>query len=87
MLGSCTVYLHIRNKTFEVLCQVTNTDDCFLMGRVLAKAMGYISYPEILPPIKMTSIKTAQAETNMPGREFCIFALEDTDKMQGKPEM
>ena len=45
------------------------------MGRILAKAMGYISYPEILPPIRMkqnfqTSIKTAQAEKNTPEPEF-----------------
>ena len=73
VLGSCTVYLHIRNKTFEVLCQVTNTDDCFLMGRTLAKAMGYVSYPEIQPPFKaeQTSIKTAQIE---PGKLNASFS-------------
>ena len=57
------------------------------MGRVLAKAMGYISYPEILPPTKMASIKTAQAETDTSGREFRIFALKDTNEMQSKPIM
>ena len=35
----------------------------------------------------MTSIKIAQVEINTSGSEFHIFALEDTDKMQGKPEM
>ena len=48
---------------------MTNTDDCLLMGRTLAKAMGYINYPDIKPPAKskqnmQTSIKTAQTEMN-----------------------
>ena len=67
VLGSMTIFLHVGNKTFKALCQVTNTDDCLLMGRTLAKAMGYINYPDIKPPTKskqnmQTSIKTAQTE-------------------------
>ena len=50
VLGSMTIFLHVGNKTFKALCQVTNTDDCLLMGRTLAKAMGYINYPDIKPP-------------------------------------
>ena len=47
---------------------MTNTDDCLLMGRALAKIMGYIDYPDIKPPIKIkqntqTNIKVVQAET------------------------
>ena len=62
-------FLHVNNKTFKALCQVTNTDDCLLMGRVLAKTMGYIDYPDIKPPIKIkhnteTNIKAVQAKTN-----------------------
>ena len=64
-----TVFLHVGNKTFKALCQVTNTDDCLLMGKALAKAMGYINYPDIKPPTKskqsmQTSIKAAQTEMN-----------------------
>ena len=64
-----TIFLHVNNKTFKALCQVTNTDDCLLMGRALAKTMGYIDYPDIKPPTKIkqntqTNIKTARAETN-----------------------
>ena len=67
VLGSMTVFLHVGNKTFKALCQVTNTDDCLLMGRTLAKTMGYINYPDIKPPTKskqnmQTSIKTAETE-------------------------
>ena len=69
VLGSITIFLHIDNKTFEALCQVTDTDDCFLMGRVLAKAMGYVDYPDIKPPTRMnkkpnTSVKVVQAKTS-----------------------
>ena len=69
VLGSMTVVLHVGNKTFKALCQVTNTDDCLLMGRTLAKAMGYINYPDIKPPTKskqsmQANIKAAQIEMN-----------------------
>ena len=48
---------------------MTNTDDCLLMGRTLAKTMGYIDYPDIKPPTKIkqntqTNIKAVKAETN-----------------------
>ena len=64
-----TIFLHVNNNTFKALCQVTNTDDCLLMGRALAKTMGYIDYPDIKPPTKIkqntqTNIKVVQAETN-----------------------
>ena len=64
-----TIFLHVNNKTFKALCQVTNADDCLLMGRALAKTMGYIDYPDIKPPTKIkqntqTNIKAVQAETN-----------------------
>ena len=69
VLGSMTIFLHVNNKTFKALCQVTNTDDCLLMGRALAKTMGYIDYPDIKPPTKIkqntqTNIKAVQAKTN-----------------------
>ena len=64
-----TIFLHVNNNNFKALCQVTNTDDCLLMGRALAKTMGYIDYPDIKPPTKIkqntqTNIKVVQAETN-----------------------
>ena len=63
-----TIFLHVNNKTFKALCQVINTDDCLLMGRALAKTMGYIDYPDIKPPTKIkqntqTNIKTGQTKT------------------------
>ena len=67
ILGSITIFLHVGNKTFKALCQVTDKDDCFLMGRVLANAMGYVDYPDIMPPTRMnqklsTSVKSIQAK-------------------------
>ena len=55
------------------------------MGRTLAKAMGYVNYPEILPPVevKQTSIKSAQAETNEPDTEFSNFRNLNTNKAKG----
>ena len=69
VLGSITIFLHVGKKTFKALCQVTDTNDCFLMGRVLAKTMGYVDYPDIQPPTRMnqkpsTSIKPIQTETS-----------------------
>ena len=69
VLGSMTIFLHVNNETFKALCQVTNPDDCFLMGRALARTMGYIDYPDIKPPTKVkqntqTNITAMQAETN-----------------------
>ena len=64
-----TIFLHVNNKTFKALCQVTNTDDSLLMGRALAKTMGYIDYPDIKSPTKVKqntqmNIKAVQAKTN-----------------------
>ena len=64
-----TIFVHVNNKTFKALCQVTNTDDCLLMGRALAKIIRYVDYTDIKPPTKIkqniqTNIKAVQAETN-----------------------
>ena len=85
VLGSMMIFLHVGNKTFKALCQVTNTDDCLLMGRTLVKTMGYINYPDIKPPTKskqnmQTSIKTAQTEMNT----VCIEAAPNPQRKQCK---
>ena len=50
VLGSCTVYLYAGKRILKVLCQVTDTDECFLIGRQNARVMRYVNYPEISPP-------------------------------------
>ena len=90
VLGSMTVFLHVGNKTFKALCQVTNTDDCLLMGRTLAKAMEYINYPDIRPPTKskqkmQTNAKAAQSEMNTADTETASDPQREQCK-QTKPE-
>ena len=62
LLGSMTIFLHVNNKTFKALWQVINTDDCLLMGRALAKTMGYIDYLDIKLPTKIK--QNTQTKTN-----------------------
>ena len=45
-------------EPFKVLCQVTDTDECFLMGRQTAKVIMYVRYPEISPPAQFQSEQT-----------------------------
>ena len=49
-LGSCVVYLHIDNKVFPTIFEVTDTPGPIILGRKHAKAMGYVQYPAIKPP-------------------------------------
>ena len=90
VLASITVFLHVGNKTFKALCQVTNTDDCLLMGRALAKAIGYINYPDIKPPTKskqtmQTNARTAPTEMNTIVTETALDLQREQCK-QTKPE-
>ena len=48
-LGSCVVYLHIDNKVFPTIFEVTDTPGPIILGRKHAKAMGYVQYPVIKP--------------------------------------
>ena len=49
-LGSYVVYLHIDNKVFPTIFEVTNTPGPIILGRKQVKAMGYVQYPAIKPP-------------------------------------
>ena len=95
VLGSITIFLHVGKKTFKALCQVTDTNDCFLMGRVLARTMGYVDYPDIQPPTRMnqklsTSVKAVQAKTSTSFSELTsnLSQLKQSHKKQPikKPE-
>ena len=72
------LFLCVNNNTFKALCQVINTDDCLLMGRALAKTIGYIDYPDIKAPTKIkqntqTNIKAVQAETSTVDTESAVY--------------
>ena len=86
------IFLHVNNKTFKALCQVTNTDDCPLMGRALAKTMGYIDYPDIKPPTKIkqntqTNIKAARAETSTVDTESASEPQQNQSKQTSAKSM
>ena len=49
-LGSCVLHLHIDNKVFPTVFEVTNTPGPIILGRIQAKAMGYIQFPQIQQP-------------------------------------
>ena len=45
-LGSCVLYLHIDNKVFPTIFEVTNTPGLMILGRIEVTAMGYIQFPQ-----------------------------------------
>ena len=49
-LGLCVLLLHIDNKLFPTIFEVTNMPRPIILGRVQAKAMGYIQFPQIQWP-------------------------------------
>ena len=72
-LGSCVMHLHIDNKAFPTVFEVTNTSGLVILGRTQAKAMGYVEFPKIKWPHtfimypttlkKISTIKTLAPET------------------------
>ena len=49
-LGSCVLHLHIDNKVFPTVFEVTNMPGPIILGRVQAKAMRYVQFPQIQQP-------------------------------------
>ena len=49
-LGSCVLHLHIDNKVFPTIFEVTNMTGPIILGRIQAKAMGYVQFPQIRWP-------------------------------------
>ena len=49
-LGSCVIHLHIENKAFPTMFEATDTSGPIILGRMQAKAMGYIQFPQIIEP-------------------------------------
>ena len=72
-LGSCVLHLHVDNKAFPTIFEVTNTTGLIILGRAQAKAMGYVEFPKIKYPHtftmhpttskKICTIKTSVPET------------------------
>ena len=57
-LGSCVLHLHIDNKAFPTIFEVTNMTGPIILGRIQAKAMGYIQFPQIWWPHALTTFPT-----------------------------
>ena len=57
-LGSCVLHLHINNKVFPTVFEVTNTTGPIILGRTQAKAMGYIEFLKIKWPHAFTMHST-----------------------------
>ena len=54
-LGSCVLHLHIDNKVFPTIFEVTNMTGPVILSRIQAKAMGYIQFPQIWWPHALTT--------------------------------
>ena len=57
-LGLCVLHLHVDNKAFPTIFEVTNTTGLIILGRAQAKAMGYVKFPKIKCPHTFTTHPT-----------------------------
>ena len=57
-LGSCVLHLHIDNKAFPTIFEVTNMTGPVILSRTQAKAMGYVQFPQIWQPHILTTFPT-----------------------------
>ena len=64
-LGSCVLHLHIDNKVFPTVFEVTTMTVPMILSRVQAKAMGYVQFPQIWQPHALTTFTDAS-------RNLCI---------------
>ena len=58
-LGSCVLHLHIDNKVFPTVFEVTNTPGPMILGRVQAKVMGYVQFSQIRRPHTLNTFQHA----------------------------
>ena len=57
-LRSCVLYLHINNKAFPTVFEVTNMTGTIILCRTQAKAMEYVGFPKIKWPHAFTTHST-----------------------------
>ena len=65
-LGSCVLHLHIDNKVFPTIFEITNITGPVILGRTQAKAMGYVQFPQIWWPHALTTFPNAS-------RKLCTY--------------
>ena len=61
-LGSCVLHLHVDNKAFPTVFEVTNMTGPIILGRTQAKAMGYVKFPKIKCPHTFTTYPTTSEQ-------------------------
>ena len=57
VLDHLSYTLHINNKVFPTVFEVTNMPGPMILGRVQAKAMGYVQFPQIWQPHTLDTFK------------------------------
>ena len=77
-LGSCVLHLHIDNKVFPTVFEVTNMTGPIILSRIQAKAMGYIQFPQMRQPQALTAFPDTS-------RKLCTYGTlrpQTTQRLQ-----
>ena len=88
-LGSYVLHLHVDNKAFPTVFEVTNMTWLIILGRAKAKSMGYIEFPKINWPhtftmYPTTSKKICTIKTLVPE---AVPSFSPTDSMGTTPRV
>ena len=71
-LGSCVLHLHIDNKAFPTIFEVTNMTGPIILGRTQAKTMSYVQFLQIWWPHALTTFPTTL-------RKLCMTKTPTSD--------
>ena len=85
--------MYTSEKTDKVIWQVTDTTRVPILGRVQAKLMNYISYPEIhapqgqeQSPVSPESLKSADYIHSLKTMNHSLQRLQSTDSLKTAPK-
>ena len=77
------LYMHTSEKTDRVTWQVTNTTGVPILGRMQAKHMNCVSYPEIHAPVSQSSLKSTDYVHNLETTQCSLQARKTAHNMDG----
>ena len=89
-LGLCVIHLHIDNKAFPTVFEVTNMTGPIILGRTQAKAMGYVQFPQIQATSYFHNVphyfkkNLYNQDTHTPGTAPCSTTPTTTQMKQSK---
>ena len=86
VIGSIVLYMYTSEKTDIVIWQVTDTTGVPTLGRVQAKLMKYISYPEIHAPQKQSPV-SQQSPDYVHSLKTTNHSLQSTKTVQSKDSL